>query len=90
MFFQFLFCYLLINILSGFQVTTIGLPTVVMVAAPPPLILGGGGLKISDQINWGAPEQKIKFGGGELNFMGGLSLLYKTPKSGNGIKMSDK
>ena len=32
-----------------------------MVTAP--LILGGG-LKISDQNNWGEPEQKIKFGGG--------------------------
>ena len=27
---------------------------------PPPPILGGD-LKISDQINWGGPEQKIKF-----------------------------
>ena len=27
-----------------------------------PLILGGD-LKISDQNNWGGPEQKIKFGG---------------------------
>ena len=36
-----------------------------MLAAP--LILGGGGgLKISDQNNWGVPEQKIKLGG-ELN-----------------------
>ena len=41
-----------------------------MVAAP--LILGGGGgLKISDQNNWGGPEQKIKFGR-ELNLRGGL------------------
>ena len=39
-----------------------------MVAAP--LILGGG-LKISDQNNWGGPEQKIKFGG-ELNLRGDL------------------
>ena len=39
-----------------------------MVAAP--LILGGD-LKISDQNNWGGPEQKIKFGG-ELNLRGGL------------------
>ena len=37
-----------------------------MVTAP--LILGGG-LKISDQNNWGEPEQKIKFGG-ELNLRG--------------------
>ena len=29
-----------------------------------------GDLKISDQNNWGGPEQKIKFGG-ELNFRGG-------------------
>ena len=35
-----------------------------MVAAP--LILGGD-LKISDQNNWGGPEQKIKFGG-DLKF----------------------
>ena len=34
----------------------------------PPLILGGD-LNISDQNNWGAPEQKIKFGV-ELNFRG--------------------
>ena len=34
--------------------------TIAMVAAP--LILGGN-LKISDQKNWGGPEQKIKFGG---------------------------
>ena len=35
---------------------------------------GGGGLKISDQNNWGGPEQKIKFGVGvgELNFRRGL------------------
>ena len=33
-----------------------------MVAAPPLLILGGD-LKISDQNNWGGPEQKIKFEG---------------------------
>ena len=43
-----------------------------MVAAPPPLILGGGDLKISDQNNWGGPEQKIKFRGGELNLRGQL------------------
>ena len=30
-----------------------------------------GDLKISDQNNWGGPEQKIKFGG-ELNLRGGL------------------
>ena len=47
-----------------------------MVAAPPDLT-GGGDLKISDQNNWGGPEQKIKFEG-ELNlreylkFLGGL------------------
>ena len=36
-----------------------------MVAAPPPKkILVGGDLKISDQNNWGGPEQNIKFGGG--------------------------
>ena len=33
-----------------------------------PLILGGD-LKISDQNNWGRPEQKIKFGGG-MNIVG--------------------
>ena len=32
-----------------------------MVAGP--LILGGN-LKLSDQNNWGGPEQKIKFEGG--------------------------
>ena len=36
-----------------------------------PLILGGGDLKISDQNNWGGPNQKIKFGGAELNFREG-------------------
>ena len=41
-------------------------PYLLMVAAP--LILGRD-LKISDQNNWGVPEQKIKFGG-ELNFRG--------------------
>ena len=41
-----------------------------MVAAPPNF---RGDLKFSDQNNWGVggPEQKIKFGGGELNFRGG-------------------
>ena len=42
------------------------LDALVMVAAPPPPILGGD-LKISDQNNWGGPDQKIKFGrGGKL------------------------
>ena len=27
-------------------------------------MVAGGGLKISDQNNWGQPEQKIKLGGG--------------------------
>ena len=42
-----------------------------MVAATPNF---RGDLKFSDQNNWGVggPEQKIKFGGGELNFRGGL------------------
>ena len=39
-----------------------------MVAAAP--ILGGGDLKISDQKNWGEPEQKIKLRG-NLAFQGG-------------------
>ena len=39
-----------------------------MVAALPNF---RGDLKISDQNNWGGPEQKIIFwGGGELNFRG--------------------
>ena len=38
-----------------------------MVAAPPPIL--GGDLKISNQNNWGGPEQKIKFGE-ELNLRG--------------------
>ena len=42
-----------------------------MVAAPP--ILGGEDLNISDQNNWGGPEQKIKFGG-ELNLRGYLKF----------------
>ena len=41
-----------------------------MVAAT--LILGGD-LNISDQNNWGGPEQKIKFGG-EQNLMGVLKF----------------
>ena len=41
-----------------------------MVAAPPPPNFRGD-LKISDQNNWGGPEQKIKFGE-ELNLKGGL------------------
>ena len=44
---------------------------VTMVAAPPPPILGD--LKISDQNNWGRPEQKLKFGG-ELNLRGDLKF----------------
>ena len=45
-----------------------------MLAASPPTptppILAGD-LKISDQNNWGRPEQKIKLGGGgELNLRG--------------------
>ena len=42
------------------------MPTLVepgMVAAPPPPNFRGD-LRISDQNNWGGPEQKIKFGGG--------------------------
>ena len=41
-----------------------------MVAAT--LILGGD-LNISDQNNWGGPEQMIKFGG-EQNLMGVLKF----------------
>ena len=53
------------------------MPTLVepgMVAAPPPPNFRGD-LRISDQNNWGGPEQKIKFGWGEvweLNFRGAL------------------
>ena len=43
-----------------------------MVAAPP-LILGGD-LKISDQNNWGGPEQKNKFEGG-AKFKEGPKIL---------------
>ena len=32
-----------------------------MVAAPAPIL--GRDLKMSDQNNWGEPEQKMKFGG---------------------------
>ena len=31
-----------------------------------PLNFSGGGLKISDQNNWGGPEQKITFGGSHI------------------------
>ena len=40
-------------------------------SSPPPLPILGGDLKISDQNNWGGPEEKIKFGG-KLNLRGGL------------------
>ena len=43
-----------------------------MVAAHPPPNFRGD-LKISDQNNWGGPEQKIKFGG-ELNLRGDLKF----------------
>ena len=45
---------------------------VTMVAAPPPPSILGD-LKISDQNNWGRPEQKLKFGG-ELNLRGDLKF----------------
>ena len=38
-----------------------------------------GDLKISDQNNWGGPEQKINFLGGELNLRGAYE-----PQWGNG------
>ena len=41
-----------------------------MVAPPRPPAILGGDLKISDQNNWGGPEEKIKFGG-KLNLRGG-------------------
>ena len=48
-----------------------------MVAASPPILEGD--LKISDQNNWGVPEQKIKFGGwgwgGGAKFKGGPKIL---------------
>ena len=43
-----------------------------MVVAP--LILGRD-LKISDQNNWGGPEQKIKFWGGGAKIKGGHKML---------------
>ena len=48
-------------------------------SSPPPPILGVGGLKISDQINWGAPEQKIKFGGGSEILWGAYHYCTKLP-----------
>ena len=42
-----------------------------MVAAPSNF--RGGDLKISDQNNWGGPEQNIKFGG-ELDLRGDLKF----------------
>ena len=39
-----------------------------MVAAPPNF---RGDLRISDQNNWGGPEQKIKFGGSPKILGGG-------------------
>ena len=44
-----------------------------IIVAAPPLVLGRGNLKISDQNNWGGPEQKIKFRG-ELNLRGDLKF----------------
>ena len=44
-----------------------------MVAAPQPALNFSGDLKISDQNNWGEPEQKIKFGE-EAQFKGGLKF----------------
>ena len=44
-----------------------------MIAAPPPPILGED-LKISDQNNWGGPEQNIKFREG-AKFKGGPKIL---------------
>ena len=45
--------------------------------AAAPLILAGD-LKISDQNNWGGPEQKIKFGAG-AKFKGGPKILEGGP-----------
>ena len=45
-----------------------------MVAAPQPALNFSGDLKISDQNNWGEPEQKIKFGE-ELNLRQDLKFL---------------
>ena len=53
------------DILTSSEITHGGSP-------PLPQILGGD-LKISDQNNWGGPEQKIKFGG-ELNLSGDLKF----------------
>ena len=44
----------------------------IMVADLP--ILGGGDLNISDQNNWGRPEQGIKLFGGELHLRGDLKF----------------
>ena len=44
---------------------------IIMVAAP---LIFRGDLKISDQNNWGEPEQKIKFGE-ELNLREDLKFL---------------
>ena len=44
---------------------------IIMVAAP---LIFRGDLKISDQNNWGEPEQKIKFGE-ELNLRQDLKFL---------------
>ena len=49
-----------------------GMVIMIMVAAPPPNYRGQ--LKISDQNNWGGPEQKIKFVG-VAKFKGGPKIL---------------
>ena len=50
-----------------------GMVIMIMVAAPPPPNYRGQ-LKISDQNNWGGPEQKIKFVG-VAKFKGGPKIL---------------
>ena len=51
-----------------------GMVIMIMVAAPPPSPNYRGQLKISDQNNWGGPEQKIKFVG-VAKFKGGPKIL---------------
>ena len=72
-FLYFLQCRNVMIDLSKVILNNVDLQTIhIMVAAPPPILEGD--LKISDQNNWGGPEQKIKFGGG-AKFKGGPKIL---------------
>ena len=86
-FLYFLQCRNVMIDLSKVILNNVDLQTIhIMVAAPPPLpppILEGA-RKISDQNNWGGPEQKIKFGGG-AKFKGGPKILGEGAMNPNDV-----